>query len=116
MNFYNLKSIFSEGVGNRSQFSKTSIHNDGIDFHIHDHSILDNINKYTNNFIYMGQNKSPYTWFNPNNGGLHKRSPIIIGSVNFLSKRLGTNSYFPPTQRISGFNIYMKDVTNGEEG
>ena len=37
----NLKSIFSEGVGNRSQFSKTSIHNDGIDFHIHDHSILD---------------------------------------------------------------------------
>ena len=84
-------------------------------------SILDNINPYTNGFIYG------YQYKNPNKGGLHGANidfdgtPVLstpfyeienmtstfgmIGSeVNFLSRLSGTNSYFPPVYRIPWFN------------
>ena len=85
------------------------------------HSLLDDINPYTNQFIYG------YQYKNPNKGGLHganidfNGTPVLstpfyeienmtsafgmIGSqVNFLSRLTGTNSYMPPVGRIPGFN------------
>ena len=88
--------------------------------HPDSHSDLDNINKETNQFIYN------YTFYPPFAGGLHgadiwhssppvKQTPFIqiskmtagfglIGHpVDFFSTWQGTNSYYPPVQKIPGF-------------
>ena len=130
MGLENLKSAYSN-IQNNSQIGGrhggTSGETPSLPPHPEWHSILDDINPYTNQFVYN------YQYKNPNKGGVHganidfNGTPVLStpfyeienmteafgmigGPVNFLSRLQGTNSYFPPVGRIPGF------VKNNDKG